>query len=332
VPRKRYYLYAMPPGTPTKTLDFRPAGEDFARFLADVRTAELPDEPMDPPGVELWLRNDHTVFRSYVAHAGGAPAGYALSEHNQWEAAPDRVVWLYCGLLPDHRTPDGLAAAYQFLEEQARTDGGRVAMVYIREDDAQALEAVAKIGYSEDRRERFWELDLRADPDRLRQLAEGSRERMRRAGIVITTLASDQDPERYLKTHEMANAAEQDIPTSDTIVPDSFEYFMEWVRSPNLHQDRFWIARAGDEVVGLSTLSYPVERGIVSTDFTCVARSRRGLGIARALKLETIVQAIDLDVDRVRTDNDFRNAPILHLNEDLGYQHVFDWIKLAREL
>ena len=43
----------MPPGTPTKTLDFRPAGEDFARFLADVRTAELPDEPMDPPGVEL---------------------------------------------------------------------------------------------------------------------------------------------------------------------------------------------------------------------------------------------------------------------------------------
>src|SRR4029077_10940755 len=92
---KRYYLYAMPPGTPTKTLDFRPAGEDYPRFLADVRTAELPDEPMDPPAVELWLRNDKTVFRSYVAQAAGEPAGYALSEHNQWEAAPDRVVWLY---------------------------------------------------------------------------------------------------------------------------------------------------------------------------------------------------------------------------------------------
>jgi GNAT superfamily N-acetyltransferase len=75
-----------------------------------------------------------------------------------------------------------------------------------------------------------------------------------------------------------------------------------------------------------------VERGHVSTDFTCVARSHRGRGIARALKMETIVQAIDLGVDRVRTDNDFRNAPILHLNEDLGYRHVFDWIKLAREL
>jgi GNAT superfamily N-acetyltransferase len=322
----------MPPGTPTKTLAFRPAGEDFARFLADVRTAELPDEPMDPPAVELWLRNDKTVFRCYVAQAGEAAAGYALSEHNQWEAAPDRVVWLYAGLLPDQRTPDGLAAAYQFLEEHARTDGGRVAMVYIREDDAQALEAVTDIGYTEDRRERFWELDLRSDPDRLRQLAERSRERMQREGIVVTTLASDPDPGRYLKTHEMANAAEQDIPTSDTIVPDSFEYFMEWVRSPNLHQDRFWIARAGEEVVGLSTLSYPVERGIVSTDFTCVARSRRGRGIARALKLETIVQAIELGVDRVRTDNDSTNAPILHLNEELGYRRVFDRLALNRSL
>jgi GNAT superfamily N-acetyltransferase len=322
----------MPPETPIQTLDFKPAGDGFARFFADVRTAELPDEPEDPPGIELWLRNDRIIFRSYVVNAGRQPIGYAVSERNHWKAAPDRVVWLYAGLLPDHRTPENLAVGYQYLEEHAALDGGRVAMVYIRENDVPALDAVAGIGYTEDRRERFWELDLRADPDRLRQLAQRSRERMRQEGITVTTLASDPDPNRYLKTHLMSVAAEQDIPTSETIVPDSFDYFMEWVGSPNLHQDRFFIARVGDEVVGLSTLSYPVERGIVSTDFTCVARTHRSRGIARALKLETIVQAIDLGVDRVRTDNDFRNAPILHLNEDLGYQHVHDWIKLAKEL
>ena len=322
----------MPPESPAETLDFKPAGEGFGRFLADVQTEEHPDEPTDPAGIELWLRNDRIVFRTYTVEVGGAPAGFAVNERNQWEAAPDRVVWLYAGLLPEQRTAEALAGAYLFLEGHARSDGGRVAMVYVREDDAPALAAVGGLGYREDRRERYWELDLKADPERLRRQAERSREQMQRAGMEIVTLASDPDPDRYLKTHQMSTAAEQDIPTSESIVPDSFGYFMEWVESPNLHQDRFWIARDGDEIVGLSTLSYPVERGIVSTDFTCVARSHRLRGIARALKLETIVQAIELGVDRIRTDNDFRNAPILHLNEVLGYQHVFDWIKLAREL
>jgi ribosomal protein S18 acetylase RimI-like enzyme len=322
----------MAPESPVQTLGFKPAGEGFARFLADVHTAEHPDEPEDPAGIELWLRNGRLLFRPYTIEVGGVPAGFALSEHNHWEAAPDRVVWLYAGLVPAHRTAEGLGGAYQFLEGHAHADGGKAAMAYVREDDDAALAALQGLGYSEDRREHFWELDLKADPDRLRQLADLARERMRREGIEITTLAADRDPDRYLKTHLMSTEAEQDIPTSDTIVPDSFEYFMEWVESPNLHQDRFWIARVGAEVVGLSTLSYPVERGIVSTDFTCVARSHRGQGVARALKLETIVQAIDLGVDRVRTDNDFQNAPILHLNEELGYRHVFDWIKLARPL
>jgi GNAT superfamily N-acetyltransferase len=297
-----------------------------------VQTAELPDEPVDPPGVDLWLRNQRIHFRNFVIHAGEAPAGYAISERNDWEAAPDRVVWLYAGLLPAHRSQASLAVAYGYLEDHARADGGKMAMAYIREDDETALAAIGGLGYREDRRERFWELDLTVDPDRLRLLAERSRGRMRSEALTLTTLDSDPDPDRYMKTYLMSCEAEKDIPTSDTIVSDSFEYFMEWVESPNLHQDRFWIARDGDEVVGLSTLAFPVERGHVSTDFTCVARSHRGRGIARALKMETLVQAIDLGVDRVRTDNDFRNAPILHLNEDLGYRHVFDWIKLAREL
>ena len=80
-----------------------------------------------------------------------------------------------------------------------------------------------------------------------------------------------------------------------------------------------WIARTGDDVVGVSMLIYPPVRGVVMTDWTATARSVRGRGVARALKCETVAQAMALGVTRVRTDNDSTNAPILHLNAAMGY-------------
>ena len=48
--------------------------------------------------------------------------------------------------------------------------------------------------------------------------------------------------------------------------------------------------------------------------------------MARALKCETLVQAIALGVDRVRTDNDSANTPILHINETMGYHRRPDLV------
>ena len=54
-------------------------------------------------------------------------------------------------------------------------------------------------------------------------------------------------------------------------------------------------------------------------------------GVARALKIETVMQAIVLGVDRVRTDNDGENAPILHINESMGYKRLKDQIQLMKQ-
>jgi len=42
------------------------------------------------------------------------------------------------------------------------------------------------------------------------------------------------------------------------------------------------------------------------------------------------MQAIVLGVDRVRTDNDGENAPILHINESMGYRRLKDMIQLMK--
>ena len=115
-------------------------------------------------------------------------------------------------------------------------------------------------------------------------------------------------------------------------IPEAMESYVRWIGAPEIHRDRFWIARIGDDVVGVSVLGYPPVRGIVGTEWTATVRSVRGRGVARALKCETIAQAIALGVDRVRTGNDAANAPILHINETMGYHLVPGAINYLRKV
>jgi hypothetical protein len=58
----------------------------------------------------------------------------------------------------------------------------------------------------------------------------------------------------------------------------------------------------------------------------------RGRGIARALKCETLAQAIALGVDRVRTGNDAQNDPILHINESMGYRPITGRVDFLKDM
>ncbi len=126
---------------------------------------------------------------------------------------------------------------------------------------------------------------------------------------------------------------ERDVPTTVPMHKKSFdEWHHLWFDNPGTRADRFWIAREGDTIVGLSAIEYPPTRGVPWTAFTTTTRSVRGRGIARALKYETIAQAIALGVERIRTQNDGENAPILHLNAQMGYVPIDSVLELHREL
>jgi GNAT superfamily N-acetyltransferase len=89
--------------------------------------------------------------------------------------------------------------------------------------------------------------------------------------------------------------------------------------TPDVHFDRLWIGVDGDRLVAWSYLRFPPVRGAVWTGYTCCHPDYRGRGLARAVKLQSVAQAAGLGVPAIRTANDTENAPMLHINQALGY-------------
>jgi GNAT superfamily N-acetyltransferase len=263
------------------------------------------------------------VQERFIVLAGGEAIGFAGHAHPAWEAAPERWGRVFAELLPTHRTHERAAAAHRFAEERAKDSGAQVFHANVREDDAFGMETVTALGYLRDRYQKFWELDLEAKREHLLAMAERTRARMREQGILVYSFDRERDSQGMRKLYETTVEAERDVPTTVPFVPEPFEDFVNYLtKAPGIHPERIWVARLEEALVGLSLLFYPPVRGSVETSWTGTARSIRGRGVARALKLETVAQAISLGVTRVQTDNDSTNAPILHLNEEMGYHQI----------
>ena len=233
--------------------------------------------------------------------------------------------------MPEQRTDANLAAGFDLVEGRSRASGTSIFSLYVREDDERLIRFLEARGYREERRTKGWELDLVARRAALEEMAAQTRAKMRESGITIQTIDRDADPDKFHKIHEMSEEAASDVPTTVPHIREPFEQFMKWFDSPSVHLDRMWIAREGDDIVGISVLAYPRTRGNVWTDWTGTARKVRGRGVARALKLETVMQAIALGTKSVRTENDGANAPILHLNEEMGYVRIPGYVQLLKD-
>lgn len=314
-------------------LELRPATPDDAAIVADIDTEVHPDDPEDPELMRHWwsMASNDVIDRRIVMR-GTEPAGYTLRRHPQWAKMPERFARISAELRPAVRTAARLDALYEWLETEARGDGTKKVTSWAWDWDALRKGMLEARGYREERRARFWELDLVANKTRIEKMTDESRAKMRRDGVELLTLARDSDPDKMRKLHRMSNEAGSDVPTTVPHVEQSFEEFTQWLSSPGLRQDRMWIARQGDDILGISMLAYPPVRGVVATDWTGMARKARGRGIARALKCETLMQAMVLGVDRVRTDNDSTNAPILHINATMGYKRRPDMVQYLKEL
>ncbi|MGZ4032793.1 MAG: GNAT family N-acetyltransferase, partial [Tumebacillaceae bacterium] len=82
------------------------------------------------------------------------------------------------------------------------------------------------------------------------------------------------------------------------------------------------IARDGAQFVGLTQLQALKDSGTAYNYFTGVTRSYRGHNVALALKLLAIRNARQANIPSMSTYNDSENAPMLAINQKLGYERT----------
>jgi RimJ/RimL family protein N-acetyltransferase len=303
-------------------LTYRPAELSDAELAADLMTASYPPMAQDPVITRMrWEHpRDGFAYGRFIAERGGVPVAFLAWVHGPWQLVEDGhcevEVWLDRAALDR----DLLIEMFTWIGDRAEAERPRLLFAYCAEDEAEMLEALATLAYQRERTERVWELDLRTCGKRIVGEAAEARDRMAAAGIRWKTLAAWPDTDRVRKLYELNERTVQDVPHTLTIVREAFEDFEKRIGAPDRPHDRFWIALDGDVPVAMSYLKFPPVRGQVWTGYTCTHPDYRGRGLARGIKLQTLAQAVELGVPLVYTDNDSENAPMLHINERLGYR------------
>ena len=324
----------MPPSH-RLALDLRPATLDDIGIVADLEATRDPEDPRDPEMMRYWWTSGSLslVASRLVAVHGRKAIAFVGATHERWGHGAERFGSLRVLIHSDVWSEPEYVRLTERGEAWLASEGVIHSVSRIRENFQRELEALARIGYREVRRQNFSELDLVAHREDVVRGLSREREKMQAQGVTMLTLSDYDDPDRLVKLHEMMVAAEQDIPST---VPIPRMPFDEWMRvtfdDPGVREDRFWIALDGQAIAGLSYLEFPPVRGLPWTAFTATSREVRGRGIARALKYESMAQAIELGHKRVRTANDGANAPILHINQEMGYQVISPVIELHRSL
>jgi GNAT superfamily N-acetyltransferase len=313
---------------PTRTIGFRPLEHGDAAFAASAEAETHPIHRQTGPEIlDKWVNTEQgATVRRFAVQVDGVDFGWAslIKPH---DSAGD-AVWL--NVIVPGEDEQVLDATLGHGEAEARELNAALLVSPIWASQAAVIRVMRRRGYEEKRGQRFWRLDLDANAARLIKLRAAARSRVESHGIRLATAAELGGEAIYPALHLINAAAEQDIPTSVPNTPETYETWVGWMHSPWVSTDRVWVATADGEPFGYSYLAY--RPSFVETGFTGVLREHRNKGVAKALKLETLVQAIGLGVHAVQTDNDYENAPILHLNEELGYREVASQFEFHKTL
>ncbi len=149
-------------------------------------------------------------------------------------------------------------------------------------------------------------------------------------GISITTLAAERarDPECAEKLHDLATLVGSDDPARSPYAPPRYNAREAalWLNMPYVLPEGFFIAKRGDEYVGVSDVSlYDAMPGALTAGFTGVKREYRRLGVATALKMRATLYAQSQGYQIIQTFNHPTQSAMLALNRKLGFEILFSY-------
>lgn len=189
-----------------------------------------------------------------------------------------------------------------------------------KENDDPSYAFLAKRGYRETKRDFQSALEL----DRINMEAlEEFEQRPLPPELQIRTLAEVDSPSFRAAFHHLFEDVRKDIPRlfpPTPMEPEEFEAQM--VDLPFLIREGCLIAFQGDAPIGFTTEFRGVQEGRLDQGLTAVRKDFRGKGVASALKARAMRWAMSQGFKFVRTDNDSRNAPMIAINDRLGFTRL----------
>ncbi|GIJ28642.1 GNAT family N-acetyltransferase [Micromonospora qiuiae] len=258
-----------------------------------------------PPAGQHWA--------GFVAEVDGNIVGWvSVSRNNQTTEAVGEVSLLH--VHPDCRHR-GIGAA---LLARALAQLAPLAPAWVRGRALpEALPFARRHGFAPSREERFSALELHVLPP----LAEAPE------GVRLLSLA-EVDPRRVHRVELLASADEPGDVTGGAIG------YEEWRADTwdNVGLDR--AASTGAEVDGeLVAISLVKRDGTrMWSDYTATVPAFRGRGLAGLVKLAALHRAAARGVTVAYTGNDAANAPMLAINNRLGYRQVASQWSCVRTL
>lgn len=202
--------------------------------------------------------------------------------------------------------------------------------VSVRENQPRALHFFTERGFVETKRD--WISVLEVSKANLEAYAH-----LDIAPLRIASFAQLQQahPDASAKLHELFSDIRIDTPRTEPATPIALNFFeANILGSSDYRPEAFFVALDGAHWVGLSGLFHIGDSDALDHWFTGVRRSHRGRGVAQALKVATVRYAQQNGLATIRTDNDSLNAPMLAINEKLGFVRgaaLISMRKLLRE-
>lgn len=237
-----------------------------------------------------------------VGEVDGRVAGFATGRFDL-ESQDSDVAVLNLMVLPGDRHAGVGTALYERSLKHLRDIGARRIVVRVGDDDGLAFGT--KRGLAVSRTERISVVDPRTIPAPP-PMPEG------------LTLRSVADVADLRPVYDLDCAASLDVPSDTPFEPWSYE---EWLRvivgTPIFDAEASMVAYDGDLAVSLACVESAGERmfsGLAGT-----LADYRGRGLARIVKSHALRRAADKGVVEAYTNNDAGNAPMLAVNDRLGY-------------
>jgi GNAT superfamily N-acetyltransferase len=220
---------------------------------------------------------------------------------------------------------------YDWLRSRLLTRAATRLVSWVREDATNARYFAAHHGFSETGQV-IQEYRLLI-PEAKTDSYQGVEARLRSEGVQIASLAElGRDDGPFLRALQQLWADSGDGPPDSEQLHRSFPSWRQGVLDAvGLSRETHWIALDGERPVGMTFLKR-LSEDAAENDYTGVAATHRGRGIAPALKLRAIAWAAEHGVSWFYTSSEVGNTPMITINRRLGYQPGVQRLEVARDL